>query len=94
MHTVATFVEAFPSFSVLATETVQAALDAAEAEIDVDVYGDQATYAHGVYTADRLAISPHGAQAQLIAKDGHSIWWLECERVRKLVGGSYRLVLP
>lgn len=93
MHTYATFIVAHKEFAQADSATVEAALAETELEVDETTAGDQATALHGWRTAQRLALSPWGAQAKLSAEDGTTIYDRRLEALARRIGGSYRMVL-
>lgn len=60
----------YPEFDKLGNDLLQATLDEAALELDVDVFGDQWPAAHGALTAHKLTLSPYGQAARMVPKDG------------------------
>lgn len=91
------FLARHPEFASVATsnpELVSVALDDANAEIDEDVWGDQAPRGQALHAACSLARSPFGQQSALLAEDKIPVYAPELERLRKVIGGANRAVLP
>ena len=72
----------FPEFKGVSDTMAQAYLDAAEIEVDEEVWGTTTPQGHGYLTAHRLALSPYGQGARLAAKDGTTIYYTHFQRLR------------
>jgi Protein of unknown function (DUF4054) len=83
----------FPEFKSTDTTLVSTALNDAALLIDRCVWGVLAGQGHGYLTAHRLALSPFGQQARMVAKDGKSTTYLtHYERLVGIVGSGYRVL--
>lgn len=65
----ATFRVQFPEFKAVADTFVQAHLDAAELEVDADVWGTKADQGIAYLAAHKMALSPMGQAAKLVNPD-------------------------
>jgi len=72
--TLASFRAAFPEFEVADAALVQAKLDEAVLALDERVFGVRFDEAVQYFAAHRLAISPFGQNARLVAKDGSTTY--------------------
>lgn len=71
--TVASFAVSRPEFANTAAsdpDYVQAMIDEASLEVDAEVWGDKADAGIMWLAAHKLALSPYGNNAELVAKDG------------------------
>ncbi len=92
----ATFKERFPEFDQLADSVVTAKLDQAARSLDATVAGDAFDDIQGLHAAQLLALGPEGQEAGLRLGTGanqRTPYDAELERLRRLVGTAYRLVL-
>ena len=69
-----TFRVRFPEFDAVQDPLVQAALDEADLSIDRDEWKTKADAGQMYLAAHKLALSPYGQQARLVAKDGSSTY--------------------
>lgn len=91
-----TFKSAHPEFESIPDPTVETALADALADIDVDIWGDDADRGQRLLAAHYLAMTPSGGQAGLRAGAGAnqtSIYWGRYEDLRRRVGMAHRPVL-
>ena len=84
------FRASFPEFSGIGDALVQAGLDAAEAQIDEDVWGDQAETGHGYLAAHEITSRAPGRE---VAKDGTTSYGRAHAALVQRVGAAYRVVL-
>jgi hypothetical protein len=92
VHTLASFLQAFPEFSdgsAPQNTLVQTKLDEAAEGIDVSVWGEQATTGHGYLTAHLLALSPMGNTAKL-TDGGGTTYEKHYARLVKMVGQGFK----
>jgi hypothetical protein len=93
MLDVSAFLTRYPEFAGLDEAHVQAALDDAALEIDVEVWGDKADKGQGLLAADLLYRSPFGARARTEnAKEGE-MYREEYARLTRAVASGWRVVL-
>lgn len=88
---VGVFVVQFPEFAGVDAGLLQAHLDAAALEIDAGVWrakADQGTY---YLAAHKLALSPLGNNAELVAKDGTTTYEKHYEKLKKQVASGFRV---
>lgn len=83
----------FPHFADVDDTLVQAKLDEAEQEIDETVWDTKAETGHGYLTAHKLSLEPSGRDARLKKDEARSTYSVEFDRLARMVGGSYRVVL-
>lgn len=94
------FIARHPEFASTASTNpglVSAALADANAEIDDETWGDKAARGQGLHAASSLARSPMGLQSALVGQDGDvkkPIYEGELDRLRMIVGGRNRAVMP
>ena len=72
----------YPELSSLDDTMAQAFLDAAEVEIDSDLFGDQFDNAHGLLTAHKVCLSPFGKNARLQSKDGKTTYGMQYDELK------------
>lgn len=68
MASISAFITKFPEFARAGTALVQAHLDAAALEIDTEIFATLADEAIYYLAAHRLALSPYGQTAKLVAE--------------------------
>ena len=89
------FLARFPEFKGTAKDSsdlIGAALNDAALVIDAGVWGNLAGQGHGYLTAHRLALSPFGQQARMIAKGGTTTYQAHYEALVKIVGSGFRVL--
>jgi hypothetical protein len=92
-----TFLTRHPEFAEIATSKpglVAAAIADANAEIADDTWGDKAVRGQALHAAGSLGRSPFGMQAAIRDDEGNVLYEKELDRLRMLVGGVNRPVLP
>lgn len=77
----ATFKLLCPEFRTTPDLTVQAFLDLAAKELNVDEIGDAYDEAHRLLTAHKIAISPLGVNARTLNDAGQTTYEVEFEKV-------------
>ncbi len=78
----------FPEFAAAPDTLVQAFLDAAELQIDADVWLTLTDQGHGFLTAHKLALSPYG-QAARLSKKGETTYYQHYQELRNSVTGGW-----
>ena len=87
------FLTRFPEFRATDTSMVAAALNDAALQIDCTVWGNLAGVGHGYLTAHRLALSPFGQNARMIADDAESTTYkAHFDYLVGLVGSGFRVL--
>jgi hypothetical protein len=86
------FLTRAPEFKTGDTGMIAAALNDAALRIDASVWGPSAGEGHYYLTAHKLAISPFGQNARLVAKDGTTTYGKEFDRLSKLMGSGFRVL--
>lgn len=92
--TLDSFVTQFPEFANTATADaayVQAVLDAALLEIDLDVWNEKADQGQMYLAAHKLALSPFGNNAQLVADSKETTYLAHYERLVRQVASGFRV---
>lgn len=87
----ATFRIQFPEFQFVDDSLVQAMLTAAALSVDVDVWGTKAGQGVGYLAAHKLALSPYGQAARLVAKDGSTTYETHYTDLVAQVSGGFRI---
>jgi hypothetical protein len=82
----------FPEFRNTDTTLVSAQLNDAALQIDSCVWGPLAGVGHGYLTAHRLALSPFGQQARMVAKNGTTTYQTHYEKLVQIVGSGFRVL--
>lgn len=85
------FLIQWPEFSGTDAALVQAHLDAAALEIDPAIWGPKADQGQGYLAAHKLALSPFGQNARLVAKDGSTTYFKHFSRLQGMVASGYRV---
>lgn len=80
------FLVQFPEFDAADPGQVQAMLAAAALEIDREIWGVKADQGTMYLAAHKLALSPFGNGAQLVAEDGSTTYQVHYDRLVKQVG--------
>jgi hypothetical protein len=86
-----------PEFSEIADSLIQEKLDKAARSMGAEEWGDLFDDGQEEHTAVLLAMTPEGQEAGLRAGGGANqrpIYQAEWDRLRRLVGGANRAVLP
>lgn len=89
--TVGMFVVQFPEFEGVDTDLLQVHLDAAELEIDRSVWLLKGDQGQGYLAAHKLALSPFGNNAKLVAKDGSTTYQVHYDRLVRQVSSGFRI---
>lgn len=90
--TVDSFLASYPEFRSAERDLLQAKLDAAEPQVDSEVWGDKTDQGVELTAAHLLAISPFGQNARLVAKDGSTTYSKRLREMQLQVTGGYRLI--
>lgn len=93
MVTLASFTEQFPEFGNTASANeayVRAVLDAADLEIDREVWGAKADQGQMYLAAHKLSLSPFGNNAELV-KDGVTTYGKHFDALRRQVVSGFRV---
>lgn len=80
----------FPEMNGVSDALVQAMLDASALEIDTDIWGAKADQGQGYLAAHKLASSPFGQNAKMVAKDGTTTYWFNYYKLVRQVSSGYR----
>lgn len=88
-----TFKASFPEFKSTADELIQAQLDRAARHCDASVYLDKHEDAVLYRAAHLLALSPQGAAAKMVNKDGTTTYEKHFNEIRSEVGAGFRVCL-
>ena len=87
---IAQFLVEHPEFNSADLNLVQATLTAALLEIDPSVWRAKADQGQAYLTCMKLARSPFGQNARLVAKDGSTVYDLEYRRLVGQVSSGFR----
>lgn len=88
--TLASFRVHFPEFDGASDSLVQAKLDEAALALDERVFGARFDEAVRYSAAHRLALSPFGQNARMVAKDGSTTYGTQLDNVcRACAGGPW-----
>lgn len=83
----------FPEFDSAGDTMVQAFLDAAALEIDLDVWGPKADQGRFYLAAHKLALSPFGQAARLAKDKDSTTYWTHYTRlVSQVACGLHKVV--
>lgn len=86
------FIQQFPEFANTDASVVESMLAAAELEIDRDVWNEKADQGQMYLAAHKLALSPFGNSAQLVAKGTTVTVYLDhYERLVRQVSSGFRV---
>jgi hypothetical protein len=88
-----TFKLRFPEFKSTADEMIQAFLDAAAVHCDAEVYLTKHEDAVLYRAAHTLALSPQGAAAKMVNKDGTTSYQMHFNEIRSEIGAGFRVCL-
>ena len=83
MVTLESFKALYPAFAAAGDAWIQALIDQVETVITDTLVGDYRDEVVGLEVASRLARSPIGRKAQLVAKDGSSAFSRRLDEVRR-----------
>lgn len=89
--TVAAFVVQFPEFRNASTDLLQAHLDAAELEIDREVWETKGDQGQMYLAAHKLALSPFGNNAKLVPAGGITTYEIHYDRLVRQVSSGFRV---
>jgi hypothetical protein len=89
--TLTQFLTQFPEFASTDLAMVQAILTAALLEIDASVWGPKADQGQAYLAAHKLALSPFGQQARMVAKDGSTTYEKHYKSLMGQVASGYRV---
>lgn len=89
--TVTDFLTQFPEFRNTDLDLVQAMLNAALLEIDASVWRAKADQGQGYLAAHKLALSPFGQNARMVAKDGTTTYMVHYDALRGQVASGFRV---
>lgn len=92
--TIQSFLGSFPEFSKSDLALINAKLQEAILEVDARVWVRLTDTGVGYLTAHKLALSPFGQNARMVAKDGITTYWTHYQRLAAIVGGSYGGLVP
>ena len=81
----------FPEFGQVDDSLVEAALDEAELELSTTIFRTQFDAAHGALTAHKLALSPYGQAARMVAKDGSTTYEKHFNKLKFQNAGGFRV---
>lgn len=85
------FLTQFPEFKGVELDLVQAHLDAAALEIDVDIWGLKADQGQAYLAAHKMALSPYGQNARLSTDDGRTTYFTHYKALRLQVTSGFRV---
>lgn len=83
------FIAARPEFAKTQLSVIQAMLDEATTELDPTVWNALLDQGVSYLAAHKLALSPFGQNARMIAKDGTTTYWTHFQRLVRIVGGAH-----
>jgi hypothetical protein len=86
-----TFRVQFPEFNGVSSALVNATLSAALLEIDTTIWGIKADQGQGYLTAIKLALSPFGQNARMIAKDGTTVYHTSYNALVRQISSGFRV---
>lgn len=81
----------FKEFNGVSDELVQSMLDAAILEIDRYIWGAKADQGQAYLAAHKLATSPFGQNAKMVAKDGTTTYEKNYIKLVRQVSSGYRV---
>ncbi len=81
----------FPEMNGVSDGLVQAMLDAALLEIDVDLWGAKADQGQAYLASHKLATSPFGQNARMVAKDGTTTYERNYMKLVRQVSSGFRV---
>lgn len=88
--TATTFKARFEEFTPQSDTLVETVLAEAALECDERIFGESLDHAVGLLAAHKLAVSPFGQSARLVAKDGSTTYEREFQKLsRKKAGGPW-----
>jgi hypothetical protein len=88
-----TFKLSFPEFRSTADELIQLQLDRAARHCDPEAYLTKYEDAVMYRAAHLLALSPQGAAAKMVNKDGTTSYQVHFDEIRREVGAGWRVCL-
>lgn len=91
--TYSTFVLQYPEFAAIDQPFVQAWLDAANLEIDREVWGAKADSGQGLLAAHKMALSPMGRNARTDKPTTTTVYGVSYDEMVLQVGSGYRVTL-
>lgn len=87
----ADFLARFPEFEPASKAMIEAALDEAVRNVDVEIFGSKTDDAVRWKTAHLLAVSPFGQQARLMSKDGSTTYEVRFWALAKSMTPGFRV---
>ncbi len=87
----ADFLARFPEFEPAPKAMIEAALDEAERNVDVAIFGSKTDDAVRWKAAHLLAIAPFGQQARLVSKDGSTTYEKRFDKLAKSMTPGFRV---
>lgn len=87
----AAFKVQFPELRSAGDPLLQAFLDAALLEIDLEIWGNLADQGQGYLAAHKLTLSPWGQNARL-STDGVTTYQVHYENMRRMVAVGFRVI--
>lgn len=87
-HTLASLVQRFPEVETAPSGLLASCLEAAAVEVDPNLWGTLTREGHGLITARKLALSPWGRDARIMADDGSTTYDGEITRLQLAVASS------
>ncbi len=87
----AVFIIQFPEFANTAEAQVESMLAAALLEIDADVWCEKADQGQMYLAAHKMALSPYGNNAEMVAKDGTTTYGVHYASLVRQVSSGFRV---
>jgi hypothetical protein len=81
----------FPEFKGVSDGLVQVMLNASLLELDSTVWGQLLDQGQAYLAAHKLATSPFGQNAKMVAKDGTTTYWFNYFKLVRKVTSGYRV---
>jgi hypothetical protein len=81
----------FPEFGAVDTTFLQAHLNAAVLEVDANIWGAKVDQGIMYLAAHKIALSPFGNNAKLVAKDGTTTYEKHYSRLKLQVSSGFRV---
>jgi hypothetical protein len=82
----------FPEFAKVPDALVQAHLDAADLEIDAEIWGVKADQGQGYLAAHKLTLSPFGQAARLVSKGEGTTYFSHYNSLKHQVASGFRVI--
>lgn len=83
-----------PEFLEVPDTFIQAYLDEATLELDVEIWGDKLDAGIKYLAAHKMALSPQGMAAKLVDSKGNSTYNVHWELLAKSIASGFRVAWP